>query len=517
MGKVGSDLVGELVDGKYEILRCIGEGGMGVVYEVLHRGINRRCAIKVLHAAFADDKERLSRFEREAMITGSLGHPAIIEVTDRGLMPSGAPYLVMELLRGQSLAEHLAEEGVLQPEEAARIVGQILDALAIVHREGLIHRDLKPANIFLTEPPAGGGDDPSVKILDFGISKPVVPGLCDTSITGPGEILGSPPYISPEQFLGEELDRRTDLFSVGVMLYELLTGIMPFQGANAYDQVVKVMTTGTLPPSFHRANISAELDEVVLKAISSDRKLRFQSAEEFLSAIEPFVSQDFYHALRNSRPPESVGQTPIPEAGVEKLAEVDPVDAAADGDGLRESPVPARFDRRSGQFVVIAFVFILFVALGGFFLFPNGNEASSQGAVREDRGEPIAEGAALSAGQAPTEVETVAVDGGVGLRTEGGEAASGDGGVASDAIPSEHAVSEREDAQARPITVEEDTSRRAPDASLGSSLSLPRRGLRQRPSSGRDRPADERLEEIDRVLPVPSDHPGSSDDRESGP
>jgi serine/threonine-protein kinase len=294
------NLVGTLLDGRYQILRRLGDDGMGVVYEALHTGTNRRCAVKVLSLDVAQDQELLSRVEREVRITGSLGHQNIIQFTDTGETPAGAPYLVMELPQGKSLGEVLDQQGPMAPERAIMIAIQVLDALVVVHREGVIHRDLKPDNIFLAEMGRPERPQTVVKVSDFGFAQPIEEELIDCTLTGKKTLIGAPHYLPLEQVCGREIDRRADIYAVGVILYELLTGALPFEGDSLVDLVVTLQTRDPLLPSFHRPELPPKVDSVILKAISREREERYATAEEFLEALKPFAPQGLITDLETS-------------------------------------------------------------------------------------------------------------------------------------------------------------------------------------------------------------------------
>ncbi len=276
---------GEVVADRYRVLRLLGEGAMGAVYEAEHVFIGRRVALKVLHPRFARSPEAVARFTREARAAAALGHPHIVAVTDFG-SHAGRPFLVMDLLRGEPLAERLLSARALAPAEACRVVGEVLSALASAHAIGVVHRDLKPENVFLCDDRGG-----AAKLLDFGVSKFHPPGARAAHVTQDGTPIGTPSYMAPEQWTGQrDVDLRADLYAAGVLLYELLTGALPFEGATEgvlYGTVVN----GAEPPAAPSEllpEVPRALDAVVLKAVSRDRAARFQSAAEFLDALRPF-------------------------------------------------------------------------------------------------------------------------------------------------------------------------------------------------------------------------------------
>jgi serine/threonine-protein kinase len=280
---------GTELGGRYRIIRMLGEGGMGTVYEAEHAIIGRRVAVKVLHPKYCMQHEAVVRFTREARAAAAIGHENIVDVTDFGTH-EGQPFLVMELLRGVTLDELMVDRDPFEPTRACQIVGHILSALASAHAAGIVHRDLKPENIFLAEV----GTRKVVKILDFGISKFQVQSD-DLLTTEEGAMLGTPSYMSPEQWLSErDIDHRADLFAVGVFFYEMLTGQLPFDGATRGELMLRVVTSAepVTPPSELVPTIPPALDAVVLKAIARDRGARYQTAQEFLEALRPFGCAD---------------------------------------------------------------------------------------------------------------------------------------------------------------------------------------------------------------------------------
>ncbi|MCB9560793.1 MAG: serine/threonine protein kinase, partial [Kofleriaceae bacterium] len=231
--------VGSVIAGTYAIEGLIGKGGMGAVFLASHARLpGKKVAIKILHAEIADT-ESLARFRREAEIASRLGHPNIVEVHDFNVMPDGTPYLVLEYMVGESLAQRLAR-GPLTLDQTAQVVRQIGSALTAAHREQIVHRDLKPANVFLVPTEADGYATERAKVLDFGISK--IRGS-QTIKTQDTAILGTPQYMSPEQALGNHaaVDARTDVFALGAMVYEMLSGRPSFPGASIPEVVFKVV------------------------------------------------------------------------------------------------------------------------------------------------------------------------------------------------------------------------------------------------------------------------------------
>ncbi len=299
-------LVGELIDGKYRVLRRIGAGGMGAVYEGRHEAINRRVAIKVMLPHIAHDPKVKQRFLNEARIGGELGQENIVEVTDLGELPSGAPYLIMEYLQGRNLSQLIKAQGPLPLGMAVEIVGRVLEALTAVHQAGVVHRDLKPGNVFLAEDTSPTGRRRVVvKVLDFGISK--LRASDDPELTRDGAQMGSPAFMSPEQARDTKgADHLSDIYSAGALLYSALTGKAPFQGTTS-EILASVMRDDLMPPSQHRPDLPPGLELVVLRAMAREPSQRYQSARELLAALEPFLPAQSMLA-------DKVHQTPTTEA-----------------------------------------------------------------------------------------------------------------------------------------------------------------------------------------------------------
>jgi len=281
------DLTGQRIADRYDVIRLLGEGGMGQVYEARHVELDKKVAIKFLFMELAEDEELLERFRREARITASLGHANIVDVMDFGVTDEGLPWLVMEYLTGESLQEIMEREGTLSIPAARKIMLQILTGLAEAHAQGIIHRDLKPDNVYLDEVK---GQGTVVKLLDFGISK--IAGRDEKEnlqLTKTGVVMGTPNYMSPEQVMGNtELDARADLYACGTILFEMLTGRRPFEGETHNEVVVRIMGDPIPDMNSLRSGLPPALVDIALKALSRDREGRFSTAEEFLEALETF-------------------------------------------------------------------------------------------------------------------------------------------------------------------------------------------------------------------------------------
>ncbi len=271
-----------MLAGRYSIDELLGQGGMATVYRGTDVKLGRQVAIKIMRANLADDEQFRSRFRQEAQSASRLAHPSVVRVLDAGddliqsaTGPQRLPFIVMEYVDGQNLRE-LAAEQQLTIAETCRVVDSVLTALEYSHRAGLVHRDIKPANIMITK-------SGQVKVMDFGIARAV--SETSSTVQQTTAILGTAAYFSPEQAKGETVDTRTDLYSTGVLLYELLTGMVPFRGETAVAVAYQHVSERPQAPSTHNGEISAPLDRVVLHALAKDRNRRFQTASEFRDAL----------------------------------------------------------------------------------------------------------------------------------------------------------------------------------------------------------------------------------------
>jgi serine/threonine protein kinase len=281
---------GDILDAKYRIVRLIGEGGMGAVYEGENTRIHRRVAIKVLHAGVASQAEAVARFEREAQAAGRIGSEHIVEVLDLGALANGDRYLVMEFLEGEGLGARIKSRGRLVPSELCPIAFQLMEGLAAAHGAGIIHRDLKPDNVFLLRQRGGKAD--FVKLLDFGISKfNQLSGDSGFSMTRTGAVMGTPYYMAPEQAKGSrDLDHRVDLYAAGVILYEALTGQVPFSADTFNELLFKIVLEEPKPLAQVDPSIDPAFAAIVTKAMARDPANRFQTAVEFQQALGAWAS-----------------------------------------------------------------------------------------------------------------------------------------------------------------------------------------------------------------------------------
>lgn len=274
----GDPYIGRTIAGKFQVLELIGQGGMGRVYKARHATLDRLVCVKLLRPALLEDQTVVGRFEREAKAASRLNHPHSIQVLDFGQDELGALYLVMEYVAGRDLRLTLRDEFPLGEERICHVIAQVLSALDEAHAQSVIHRDLKPENIMLEQ---RRGEPDYVKVLDFGIAKiqdPDVPGLTRADV-----VCGTPHYMSPEQATGSAFDARADLYAVGVILYQLTTGTLPFDGRNSMEVLTKHVNEQPEPPRARRPelSISPEMESLILRALDKDPANRPQTAKAF--------------------------------------------------------------------------------------------------------------------------------------------------------------------------------------------------------------------------------------------
>jgi eukaryotic-like serine/threonine-protein kinase len=294
------DLEGRILDGRYQLGSLLGVGGMASVYLATDRVLERQVAVKVLRSSDSRDALFVERFRREARAAAQLSHPNIVAVFDSG-SDADQPYLVMEYVPGQSLAQLLHRQGRLAPRRAIELAIQVCAALAAAHAQGLVHRDIKPANVLV-------GDDGQVKVTDFGIVK----AAAATTLTGTGTVLGTAAYLSPEQAQGHPVDARSDLYGLGCVLYELLCGSPPF-GSGADRSPLGIATRHVSeppePPSARNPQVDPALDQVVLTALAKDPAQRYQSAVDMQDALERVLAGDAAAAAPTEPLLEPLGRT----------------------------------------------------------------------------------------------------------------------------------------------------------------------------------------------------------------
>jgi serine/threonine-protein kinase len=291
-------LVGQLVAGRYRVLRQLGEGGMGNVYRAVQETIEKKVALKVLKTEYSQSADMVVRFHREAVSACRIKHPNVVDVFDLGQLDDGRFYIAMDLLEGRDLAQVLAASGALPAQRAVHIALQICRALNAAHQSGIVHRDLKPENVFLHRTSDG---DEIVKIVDFGIahlvvqeperarSVPTLERAPDGSrkLTSVGMIFGTPEYMAPEQATGGQIDHRADIYATGIILYKMLTGHAPFSGKSFLDVLAKQV--GEIPPRMSKVNpdldIPRELEDVIMRALAKKPEDRFATMARFARAL----------------------------------------------------------------------------------------------------------------------------------------------------------------------------------------------------------------------------------------
>jgi serine/threonine protein kinase len=289
-------LIGAALAGRYLIVRRIGEGGMGAVYEAKHTVIGKRVAVKVLLEKFHSNRELVARLLQEARLASSIGHENIVDVTDFGTTDDGRSFVVMEFLDGEPLAQLVMREAPLPVERSLRIARQVASALGAAHAKGIYHRDIKPENVYLIR----RGDADFVKVVDFGISKAVKQGGNEEGpdvyrLTHTGLLLGTPLYMSPEQARGDEdLDHRVDIWATGVMMYECLTGEVPFRANNYLGIISQVLTHTAAPPSKVRPELGIPdaVEAVVMRAMEKDRTRRYAAMADLEHDLERLLAGD---------------------------------------------------------------------------------------------------------------------------------------------------------------------------------------------------------------------------------
>ena len=286
----GSELIGQLIDGRYKLEATLGRGGMGLVYRASHVGLRRQVAVKILHPSLVTSSDVRNRFEREAVAVGKIDHPNCVSVYDVGRLHDGSLYLAMELLEGRALADVLEQEGQIVPGRALHILAGVLRGLSHIHAAGLIHRDIKPENIFLIRQ---GSDEDFAKILDFGIAK-AMSGKTDfddgVKLTQAGMAFGTPIYMAPEQALGNPMDGRADVYAAAVLAYEMLCGQPPFYREDKLE-VMSMHTAKPVPPMRQRLikgarPVPSSIERLIVRGLTKKPGDRYPSADVFLATVE---------------------------------------------------------------------------------------------------------------------------------------------------------------------------------------------------------------------------------------
>jgi serine/threonine protein kinase len=419
-------LVGRTIAGKYVVEGLIGTGAMGAVFRARQSALEKTVAIKVMHGEHATDPAFAARFHREAKAASRLNHPNSIQILDFGAEPDGLLYIAMEYLDGRSLHALLRDEWPLAPARVADIAMQTLAALAVAHDMGVVHRDLKPENVMVL----GGTDDDGrprdiVKVCDFGIAKITDPRAyraigereSDAPVTTAGFLVGTPEYMSPEQGRGEKLDPRSDLYSVGVILFEMLTRRVPFDAENAIGIVLKHITEEPKSPSAIVPGADPRLEAITLRALRKFREERYANAREMRAELR-LVADKTGEGVGVTPPVPSVGaSTPLPEPSLVNAATVAmPVPGLSSSHGTGAKPtlqgttaaVTGVPRRRRGLLFAGAAVTVLALAASGRALVLAGR-AHSAVVAAAPKGEPVAVLAATA--DSPTPVPTAASSG----------------------------------------------------------------------------------------------------------
>ena len=385
---------GHVLEGKYRVIDLLARGGMGVVYTGIHETTGRKLAVKFIHPEASMNKRAVSRFENEARIAAMVRHRNIRTILDVGSTPDRVHYIVMEYLDGESLGELIKRERDLPVSEALAITNQILDSLKAVHAKKIVHRDLKPDNVFLASETGGTR---IVKVLDFGLSR--LSSAKETQpmrITRAGTVVGTPMYMAPEQARGQRsIDRRVDLFAVGVILYRLLTGRQPFE-ARTYNQYLLAVTTQVPEkPSKIRKDLPPALDEIVEKALAKEPDDRFQDALQFSDALTMLAASD---QQEGGAPLDAdVPGEPDPELDAptrEVAAPTPPSPAPSDiGEAKTIAAAPPRVRRRERTWLLPAGIVLLLVvsAVAGYFIYRVMTSPPPQAPALEEEAHEVAE------------------------------------------------------------------------------------------------------------------------------
>ncbi len=313
---------GQIIDGKYRIVRLLGTGGMGAVFEGENVRIRRRVAIKMLHNSVSSQPDVIARFEREAQAAALVGSDHICEVIDLGVLPDQTRYMVMEYLDGDTLSGLIKKMGRLLPLQSIPILVQILNALGAAHAAGIIHRDLKPDNVFIL--PQKGGVQNFVKILDFGVSKFSQLSGEAMNVTRAGAVVGTPYYMSPEQARGSSaIDQRTDIYAIGVLLYQATTGQVPYQAETFNELLFKIVLEVAPPPQTYVPDLDPEFAAIIQRAMAREPDQRFQSCQQFRDALlryeasraQPAAALPSFHDGATAQRTEVIDLSTVPGHG----------------------------------------------------------------------------------------------------------------------------------------------------------------------------------------------------------
>jgi serine/threonine-protein kinase len=396
----GSDLVGSVVAERYHVVKKLGEGGMGQVYLAEHVKMGRKSALKVMNPGMNQDADAIARFNREAANASRLNHPNIAAIYDFGETSEGLIYLAMEFVEGQSLTALVEKSGTLSAPRAASIIHQAADALGVAHDAGIVHRDLKPDNIMIARGRDGGD---LVKVVDFGIAK--ASSSDAQKVTKTGLVVGTPEYMSPEQLAGDKLDGRSDVYSLGLVAFNCLTGTLPFQSESAQEAMIMRLTDQpkTLAEMKPDTQWPEALQRVMDKALARDADLRYQTAPEFgrdiAKAVENMpIARSANEATQVIGAADSAATAVLPKTRVSTndgpgatggAGSTKKIDAATPA-SVAATAAPAK---KSAMPMVIGAVVVLAGAVGGYVLMNRGGSAAPAQQVSAPNGPPTVAGA----------------------------------------------------------------------------------------------------------------------------
>ncbi|MEP6474913.1 MAG: serine/threonine-protein kinase, partial [Gemmatimonadota bacterium] len=344
-----TDLVGQVLAERYHIKKKLGEGGMGQVYLAEHVKMGRRCAVKIMTAGLSNDPEAVGRFNREAANASRIAHANVCSIYDFGETTEGLIYLAMEYIEGKSLSDFLHETGPLPLPRAAAILSQACEGLQAAHDLGIVHRDLKPDNIMISS--VRGRD--VVKVVDFGIAKATGADASSQKVTRTGLVVGTPEYMSPEQLTGDTLDGRSDIYSMGLVFYRMLTGILPFKSDSAQEAMIKRLTEDPAPlnVSLPSGHFPPKLQLIISHALARSPEERYTTAAEFGRDVQAVAGTmtgtvDTEGATQTVKRMSAEAST-VPQTRIDPLAQVGRPSKAADTISGRPAITPATGGKRS--------------------------------------------------------------------------------------------------------------------------------------------------------------------------
>ncbi len=361
------DLLGQVIADRYHVTKKLGEGGMGAVYLAEHVKMGRKSAIKVMSASMSQDADAVSRFNREANNASRIQHPNICAIYDFGETPDGLMYLAMEFIEGHSLNEILKKSGPMTLQRATHILRQTAEALHVAHEGGIVHRDLKPDNIMIAQQ---GGKD-LVKVVDFGIAKAVGGDESGQKVTKTGLVVGTPEYMSPEQLSGDKLDGRSDIYSLALVYYRMITGTLPFQAETSQETMIKRLTDDPMPlrQALPTGNFPAGLQQVMDHALARYANDRYRDAVEFAKDVE---------ASLVGIAPEGGATMVVGAADMKTMVAGPPPKTRISSPAEKKGAVrpPSQAVRKSPMMAIAAGAVILAAAGGGYAVFGRGKPAN---------------------------------------------------------------------------------------------------------------------------------------------